>query len=114
MTDHTLHAFTAAAMERVRVLLQQDWDRDGAIARAAVSRGDRDPAAPRSHDDFTAIVCGMLAAGATKSDVVEYLRGEEVALLGAVRSPPSTLGAVGRAAWLAVRGRTDEEVDDAT
>jgi len=104
MQDPATYAFREPAMERVRSLLRDHWDPDGALQRGAAIRGERDPAAPRTLDDFTAIVCGILGAGGTKGNVVEYLRGEEAALLGAVRSSPRALGTLGRAAWLAVRG----------
>lgn len=102
--DPAVHAFTAEAMARVHAILAEQWDGDHALRRAAAGRRDRDPAAPRALDDFTAIVCGILAAGGTKANVVDYLRGEEVALLGGVRSTPRALGDVARQAWLAVRG----------
>ena len=99
-----MHAFTPQALRRVRAALEEAWDPDGALAHAAAAREAVDPAAPRSLDDLVVTLCGMLAAGATRADVVDYLRAEEGMLLGAVRTPPRVLGAVGRELWLAARG----------
>lgn len=103
--DPAGHAFTETATSAVRDLLAQRWDPDGALRGAAANRHSDDVLAPRNLEDFTRMVCGILAAGGTLAELVSFLREEEVQLLGAPRTPPRELGAIGRAAWLAVRGR---------
>ncbi|HEU5173209.1 MAG TPA: hypothetical protein VFT96_00530 [Gemmatimonadaceae bacterium] len=106
--DPAGHAFTETATSAVRDLLAHRWDPDGALRGAAANRHSDDVLAPRSLEDFTRTVCGILAAGGTLAEVVSFLRGEEAQLLGATRTPPRELNAIGRAAWLAVRGRPGE------
>jgi hypothetical protein len=106
--DPAGHAFTETATSAVRDLLAHRWDVDGTLRVAAANRLSDDVLAPRSLDDFTRTVCGILAAGGTLAEVVSFLRGEEGQLLGAPRTPPRELGAIARAAWLAVRGRLGE------
>jgi hypothetical protein len=106
--DPAGHAFTETATTAVRALLAHRWDPDGALRAAAVNRLSDDVLAPRTLDDFTRTVCGILAAGGTLAEVVSFLRGEEAELLGAPRTAARELGAIGRAAWLAVRGRHGE------
>ena len=106
--DPAGHAFTESATSAVRALLAQRWDPDGVLRAAATARQSEDVLAPRTLDDFTRMVCGILAAGGTLAEVVSFLREEEAQLLGAPRTTPRELGAIGRAAWLAVRGRHGE------
>lgn len=110
MTDDELagRAFDPDSIARVRAILAERWDRDGRIAAAAAVRREPDPVLPRRLDDHAVALCGILAAGGTKAEVVEYLRREEEALLGGVRTLPRELGDVGRRAWLAARGRSED------
>lgn len=112
IADPSKHAFTGTAAARLRSLLHERWDSDGAVVAAAARRPHDDPVAARSLDDFVRVVSGILAAGGTRADVVTFLRDEESALLGAVRTAPRELGSIGRAAWLVARGLGDEEVED--
>lgn len=108
MSDIPAQAFTTAAIDRIHALLDAHWSAAPEVCAASAIARAADRAAPRSSADYARVIAGVVAAGGTKAEVAAFLRGEEESLLGAARTAPRELAAIGRGAWLAARGRTDQ------
>ncbi len=103
-------AFDPAVINEVVRALAATWDPDGAILRAAEAFEDpRNPARPRTYEEFARAVIGFVAAGGSQAEISRFLRLEEEALLGAERTTGRERWAVARVAWTAT-GRNERDL----
>jgi hypothetical protein len=101
---HGRAAFDPAIVAEIAQTLRARWDADGELALAATVGAVGDAAQPKTYEDFTLAIVGILGAGGSEAEVAGYLRREEERLIGVARSTGQTRWSIACTAWRAVRG----------